>query len=106
MTAPSYVARYENTILEPLGAFGAVQGTNCTFSNTLLSVQATPLPGTFVADPQFVDVATRNFHVKASSPAVDMAVPSIFGLASPPDLDGTPRPQGPKPDLGAYELKP
>lgn len=103
--APSYVARYENTIAAPLGAFDAVRGTNCTFSNTLLSVQAAPLPGTVVADPQFVDVGARNYHLKATSPAVDMAVPSLFGLALSPDLDGTARPQGPKPDIGAYELK-
>lgn len=68
--------------------------------------RVTPLPGTIAADPQFVDVAARNFRVMATSPAVDMAVPSIFGLASTPDLDGTERPQGPKPDIGAYELKP
>ncbi|MBA3452088.1 MAG: hypothetical protein H0T42_03205 [Deltaproteobacteria bacterium] len=106
LTAPSYVARYENTILAPLGAFDAVRGTNCTFSNTLISVQTTPPPGTFVADPQFVDPMGRNFHLKAISPAVDLAVPSIFGLASTGDLDGTPRPQGSAPDIGAYEYKP
>ena len=81
-------------------------GTNCTFSNTLLSVQTTPPPGTFVTDPQFVDAAARDFHLKAISPAVDMALPSIFSLDSAVDLDGTTRPQGPKPDIGAYELKP
>jgi hypothetical protein len=104
--APTFIARYENSILAPLGAFDAVIGTRCTFSNTLLSFQATPPPGTFVADPQFVDAAARNFHLKATSPAVDMAVPSIFGLDSTADLDGTPRPQGATPDIGAYELKP
>jgi len=106
VTEPSFVARYENSILAPLEAFDAVRGTNCTFSNTLLSFQATPPPGTFVADPHFVDAAARDFHLKATSPAVDMAVPSIFGLDSTTDLDGTPRPQGAKRDIGAYEYKP
>jgi len=106
VVAPSYLARYENSILAPLTAFDAVRGPNCTFSNTLLSFQAIPPPGTVVADPQFVDAAARDFHLKATSPAVDMAVPSIFGLGSTTDLDGTPRPQGAKPDIGAYEYKP
>jgi len=106
VTAPSYVARYENTILAPLGAFDAVRGTNCAFSNTLLSVQATAPAGAFVADPQFVDTMGRDFHLKATSPAVDTAVPSVFGLSSTGDLDGTARPQGSAPDIGAYEYKP
>ncbi len=104
--AANRTVRYENTIIAPLGPFDSVSGTSCTFVNTLLSRQATPLPGTFVADPRFVDVGSRDFHLKSGSPAIDAAIPSVFGLDSAKDLDGTPRPKGAKPDIGAYEFTP
>lgn len=95
--------RYENSILAPLGQFDAVSGSNCTFHNVLLSRQSTAPPGTFVADPQFAEPTMRDFHLKSTSPAVDKSEPSILGLDSKIDLDGRPRPQGAKTDLGAYE---
>ena len=106
VVAPSFSVRYENSILAPLSAFDAVTGTRCSFSNTLLSVQTVPPSGTFVADPQFVNAVGGDFHLKATSPAVNVGIPSIFGLSVTPDLDGTARPQGAKPDIGAYEYNP
>ncbi|MBX3156387.1 MAG: hypothetical protein KF773_10340 [Deltaproteobacteria bacterium] len=76
----------------------------CTFSNTLLSQQASPPPGTFVGDPKFVDFGNHDYHLQAGSPAVDVGVPGM--LTTDHDFDGTPRPQGAKPDLGAFELAP
>ena len=98
--------RYENAIIASLGPFDPVTGTNCSFTNTLLSRQSSPPSGTFVADPQFKDAATRDLHVLGNSPAVDAAVSSMFGLDSSGDLDGVARPQGAKADLGAYEFRP
>lgn len=52
-------------------------------------------------DPKFKNEDGRDFHLTAASPAVDK-------LDSGPvtDFDGTPRPQGPKFDYGAFEFKP
>ncbi len=96
--------RYENNIVAPLGAFDAVNGPNCMFVNTLLARQAVPPPGTIVGDPQFVAANGRDFHLKGTSPAIDVAVPSSVGPDFVRDLDGTTRPQGVKQDLGAYEF--
>jgi hypothetical protein len=104
LPSTSRIVRYENSILAPLGAFDAVNGSSCTFINTLLARQGVPPAGTTVGDPQFVALAGRDFHLKSTSPAIDAALPSSFGLDSPRDLDGMARPQGANPDLGAYEL--
>lgn len=95
--------RYENAIIAPLGTFDAVTGTNCTFTNTLLSHQSSAPAGTSVADPQFVSPSTGDFHLMAMSPALNSTSASLYGLDSIIDLDGVARPQGAKADLGAYE---
>jgi hypothetical protein len=106
--SPYLSVRWENAIIATLADFDAVRGPNnsCTFINTLLSRHSATPAGTFVADPQFVAPATRDFHLKMSSPAVDAATPSTFGLDSKVDLEGRARPYGAKPDLGAYEYSP
>lgn len=54
-------------------------------------------------NPQFdsIDVSRRifNFHLKSTSPAKDAGNSTSILI----DLDGKPRPAGPRPDLGAYE---
>lgn len=53
-------------------------------------------------DPQFVDPEHFDFHLQKDSPAIDA------GTAEDDvdvDIDGTRRPQGRGPDLGAYEFK-
>ncbi|MDD5673576.1 MAG: choice-of-anchor Q domain-containing protein, partial [Chitinivibrionales bacterium] len=77
------------------GANGMVADTTgCTISNNMLGT-----------DPLFVNSASApfDFHVQASSPAIDAGV-TIPGLTN--DYDGNPRPQGKGYDIGAYEATP
>ncbi len=67
--------------------------------------------GNFSADPQFVDLMNRDFHLTAGSPAVDTGTSSgapatdFDGMARGYDGDGTPNsPQAGDVDVGAYEL--
>ena len=52
--------------------------------------------------PQFVDPANQDYHLLASSPAIDAGTNT--GVAT--DYDGIPRPQGAGYDIGAYEYTP
>ena len=52
-------------------------------------------------DPQFVNAATGNLHLKPGSPCLGAGTPTG---APPTDLDGNPRPN--PPSMGAYELAP
>ena len=56
-----------------------------------------------VADPDelFVDPAAGDLHLKPGSPAIDAGV-TIADVTT--DIDGGPRPQGPRSDAGAYEF--
>lgn len=60
--------------------------------------------GNLAADPQFVDEATRDLHLKDTSPARDAGV--TIDLAQPTDLDGNARTYGAATDIGAYEYAP
>ena len=59
------------------------------------------LIGTVTADPLFVDVPLRDFHIQESSPAIAAAimVPTVTE-----DFDGDVRPQGVSQDIGADEF--
>lgn len=63
-------------------------------------VGPTAVTGAMNVDPQFVNAAAHDYHLKASSPAKD-AVTSGPTL----DFEGDPRPQGAKFDLGADEVR-
>ena len=55
-------------------------------------------------EPGFVDAATGDYRLKASSPAVDLGSAQVGDIAV--DCRGVARPQGEKWDAGAYEYKP
>lgn len=83
-------------------------GTSCINGSryNIVLPQTQQLPSSNrVVDPGLLNLTNHDFHLKPDSPAIDSAVPSS-GLESAADFDGTPRPQGPKPDVGAYELTP
>ncbi len=60
-----------------------------------------------VIDPQFVNLSTDvllgNFNLKSTSPAIDQGN-NTAGFFSQKDILGIARPQGTKPDRGAYEF--
>ncbi len=51
----------------------------------------------------FVDEPSADYHLRNGSPAID-AADRDFG-SSQFDIEGTARPVGPRPDIGAYEAK-
>jgi hypothetical protein len=59
--------------------------------------------GNILADPRFADYAKRDFHLRARSRALNVAVPD---WSPSDDAEGHRRPQGPGPDLGAFERVP
>ena len=68
-------------------------------SGTLLNF--TLGPGEMIADPSFVGLAVQDFHLLASSPAVNAG--QDLGYSS--DFEDKPVPVGQVPDLGAFELQ-
>jgi hypothetical protein len=64
------------------------------------------------ANPLFLDALNEDFRLQAASPAVDAGTTdgvystffTLYGIDLVKDISGTPRPQGPRYDLGAYEF--
>ncbi|MBN1679750.1 MAG: right-handed parallel beta-helix repeat-containing protein [Anaerolineae bacterium] len=65
------------------------------------AAQAGGLQNILYADPVFVDPANGDYHLAAGSPAIDAGFAGDWLPLL--DLDGTARPAGAGPDLGAYE---
>jgi len=89
--------------------------TNCLFqrSNTSKYYLYNTPPGSFIADPMFVDTAARDYRLQCGSPAVNMGINAFYHPDSLPnlshittDLDDNPRfYQNGTIDLGCYELQ-
>lgn len=102
------VAVLENNIFlsASLPPQSVVVGNACTFAGNITHPQDPDLGGTNIdQDPRFVSLEGKDYRLQPGSPAIDAAVPS-----SGPELDhdfaGTPRPQGARRDIGAFERAP
>lgn len=99
---------YNNTVYNNPGGWGGMnlQGGGHKVKNNVFyqngvsgaSLDSTNLNGT---NPQFVNAANGNFRLQAGSPAIDRGTPLP---EVPTAIDGTLRPQGAAPDIGAYEF--
>ena len=54
-------------------------------------------------DPQFMDAANGDYHLKDTSPCIDAGVNSLLPSGVDKDLDGNPRIVNGTVDMGAYE---
>jgi len=83
---------------------------NLYFGNaTDLSSGNTPVPpgpNSVFAAPLYVDAPHGNYHLQASSPAIDAGDDAAVPADLTTDLDGSPRIQGAHVDIGAYETAP
>jgi hypothetical protein len=81
-----------------------ISGFYCTLAGNITHPQDPDLGGTNIdRDPQFVDLQAKDYRLQPGSPAVDAAV-SSSGPGLDHDFAGTPRPQGARKDIGAFEL--
>ena len=66
-----------------------------------------PMPsagiGNIAADPRFMDAANGNYRLQAGSPCIDAGINAA--VVGETDLDGAPRIQGGRVDMGAYEYR-
>ena len=100
--ASAFGHHFSNNIFYKLS--GVTTGSFCFYDYNLTS-STSGIPGTTnnIGDPQFRDFANKDFHLKPGSPAIDAANPTTL-IAR--DFDGTPRPQGLRSDIGAFEYVP
>jgi hypothetical protein len=94
------------TIADPSVINQVTTDHNLTFGRTLCSIDYPNCKelntGTIRADPQFMDSSNFDLRLKSTSPAIDNAL--NMGLTT--DFNDIARPQGPQPDIGAFEYVP
>jgi hypothetical protein len=77
-------------------------GTNHTVGG---AAQPLPFANVVTADPEFVDPASSDFHLRETSPLTDKGDPTR-NYANQRDVDGRPVPYGARADIGADEWAP
>lgn len=82
-----------------------VGGNACTsVMNSVISPNSQPVGATNIeAEPGLKNVAGDDYHLLATSPAIDRGDPASTNAI---DFDGVSRPQGTQRDSGAFEFKP
>jgi hypothetical protein len=85
-----------------LGPQSDCGGDGIVFSHNVFQGVACSSTDTTVPELGFVNPATLDLHLLATSPAVDAADPANFPAT---DIDGGHRPLGRGPDAGAHELR-
>lgn len=96
-------ARFENNIIYAPADSSAIGGPHCSPSKNVVLNIAGGAGSNIIGDPQFVDANAADYHLKATSPAVNAASPQP-DLTTDHDFEGVTRPQGPAFDIGALEL--
>ncbi len=82
-------------------AQGLSAGHNLVYRSDGVMPQGSPYPDDlWQVDPRFVDLPGGDFHLSATSPAIDAAM-ILAGV--PADFDGIARPIGPSHDMGVFE---
>jgi hypothetical protein len=102
------IALFENNIFVTSGLPSVIVGnpSACTFAGNIIHPQDPDIGGTNIdQDPRFVDLQGKDYRLQPGSPAIDAAVPSS-GPGLDHDFAGTPRPQGARRDIGAFEWAP
>lgn len=81
-------------------------GSNCVYGNSSYDYMGSFNPagssGNITADPGFVSLSSKNYHLKSGSSCIDKGN-NIFIQADWVDIDGEPRVFGSKVDIGADE---
>ncbi|MGE0397822.1 MAG: choice-of-anchor Q domain-containing protein [Kofleriaceae bacterium] len=105
VTDYNWNARVENNIIYAPADSSAIGGPHCATSRNVVLNIAGGAGTNLVADPQFVDAIASDYHLKATSPALNAAMPQT-DLTTNHDFDGVMRPQGAAHDIGAFERLP
>lgn len=80
-------------------------GGGCQYQYSLsLPIAGLAGAGNITGDPMFKDASDGDFHLQPGSAAIDTANPEDVFTGH--DFDGTPRPQGTRSDIGAFEYIP
>jgi hypothetical protein len=87
-----------NNVFDITESSKAFQVDNLSSSNNLF-VTGTPTNGSFSGNPEFVNPASGDFHIRENSDCIDKGI----SLGIPFDMEGNPIPQGANPDIGVFE---
>lgn len=89
---------FNNLVVASSSSYTIVDEGSGNFIDAVSNLKLTSLTGLFVAP------GSEDYHLTPASAALNRAVTTYHSTSAPAlDIDGTNRPQGPLPDVGAYE---